>query len=51
MTPIEIITTHINAYLYELRMRGCHDAANRIGRECGEAIQALQTTDGEKDEA
>jgi hypothetical protein len=51
MTPIEVLTTNINAYLYELRMRGCHDAANRIGRECGEAIQALQTTDGEKDEA
>ena len=51
MTPIEVLTTHINAYLYELRMRGCHDAANRIWRESGEAIQALQTTDGEKAEA
>jgi len=42
MTPIEIITQHINAYLYELRMRGCHDAANRIASEAGQAIQALQ---------
>jgi hypothetical protein len=42
MTPIEVLATMANNYAYELRMRGCHDAADRAIRDASAALQAIE---------
>jgi hypothetical protein len=42
MTPIEVLAAMANNYAYELRMRGCHDAADRAIRDASAALQAIE---------
>jgi hypothetical protein len=38
---LQVIAQHLNSYLYELRVRGCEQAAKVIQQELNQALQAL----------